>query len=78
MYKRQVESEGRINKDVNFAGKVFPANEDLSGSYKFNSYRLTYRYDFVQNPNLEFGLGFTAKIRAVSYTHLTLPTSDLV
>ncbi len=58
-----VESEGRINKDVNFAGKVFPANENLSGSYKFNSYRLTYRYDFVQNPNLEFGLGFTAKIR---------------
>ena len=58
-----VKSEGRINKDVNFAGSVFPANEDLSGSYKFNSYRLTYRYDFVQNPNLEFGLGFTAKIR---------------
>ncbi len=58
-----VKSEGRINKDVDFAGKVFPANKDLSGSYKFNSYRLTYRYDFVQNPNLEFGLGFTAKIR---------------
>jgi hypothetical protein len=58
-----VKSEGRINEDVNFAGQVFPANEDLSGSYKFNSYRLTYRYDFVQNPNLEFGLGFTAKIR---------------
>lgn len=58
-----VNSEGRINKDVNFAGKIFPANKDLSGSYKFNSYRLTYRYDFVQNPNLEFGLGFTAKIR---------------
>jgi hypothetical protein len=58
-----VKSEGRINKDVNFAGSVFPANEDLSGSYKFNSYRLTYRYDFVQNPTLDFGLGFTAKIR---------------
>ena len=58
-----VKSEGRINKEVNFAGKVFPANEELSGSYKFDSYRLTYRYDFVQNPNLEFGLGFTAKIR---------------
>ncbi len=61
-----VKSEGRINKDVNFAGQVFPANEDLSGSYKFNSYRLTYRYDFVQNPNIEFGLGFTAKIRDAS------------
>ncbi|MCX6170221.1 MAG: hypothetical protein NTX65_12820 [Ignavibacteriales bacterium] len=58
-----VKSEGRLNKDVNFAGKVFLANKDLSGLYKFNSYRLTYRYDFVQNPNIEFGLGFTAKIR---------------
>jgi hypothetical protein len=58
-----VKSEGRLNKDVNFAGKTFLANKDLSGTYKFNSYRLTYRYDFVQNPNLEFGLGFTAKIR---------------
>jgi len=58
-----VKSEGRINKDINFSGNVFSANKDLSGSYKFNSYRLTYRYDFVQNPNLEFGLGFTAKIR---------------
>lgn len=58
-----VKSEGRLNKDVNFAGKIFSANTELSGSYKFNSYRLTYRYDFVQNPGFEFGLGFTAKIR---------------
>lgn len=58
-----VKSEGVINKDVSFAGKLFPANKDLSGSYKFNSYRLTYRYDFVQNPKFELGVGFTAKIR---------------
>jgi hypothetical protein len=58
-----VKSEGILSKDINFAGKVFPANKDLSGSYKFNSYRLTYRYDFVKNRDLEFGLGFTAKIR---------------
>ncbi len=58
-----IQSEGRLDKDVNFAGRIFQANRDVSGSYKFNSYRLTYRYDFVQNPDLEFGLGFTAKIR---------------
>lgn len=58
-----IQSDGRLNKEVNFAGKIFQANRDLSGSYKFNSYRLTYRYDFLQNPDLEFGLGFTAKIR---------------
>lgn len=58
-----VKSEGQLNKDVNFAGKTFLANKDLSGTYRFNSYRLTYRYDFVHNTNLEFGLGFSAKIR---------------
>lgn len=58
-----LKSVGQLNKDVNFAGKIFSANTELAGSYKFNSYRLTYRYDFVQNPGLEFGLGLTAKIR---------------
>lgn len=58
-----IESEGVVNKAVNFAGNVFPANKVLNGSYKFNSYRLTYRYDFVKNPGFEFGLGLTAKIR---------------
>ncbi len=58
-----VKSKGRIDQDVEFAGKTFLANSDLRGSYKFNSYRLTYRYDFVRNPGLECGLGFTAKIR---------------
>jgi hypothetical protein len=42
---------------------TFPANTDLAGTYKFNSYRLTYRYEIVLKPRFEFGLGFTAKIR---------------
>jgi hypothetical protein len=36
---------------------------DITGDYKFNSYRLTYRYDLVKKPRIEFGVGFTAKIR---------------
>lgn len=59
----QVKSEGSLPEDVLFEGVVFPANTALEGIYKFNSYRLTYRYDIVKNPGLEFGLGFTAKIR---------------
>ena len=46
-----------------FEGVVFDANTQLSGTYKFNSYRLTYRYNIIHKPRLEFGLGFTAKIR---------------
>jgi len=56
-------SEGKVPNDIFFEGVTFPANTDLTGTYKFNSYRLTYRYEIVLNPKFEFGLGFTAKIR---------------
>ena len=59
----ETHSDGRITKDIFFEGVVFNANTQVSGTYKFNSYRLTYRYDIVKKPALEFGLGFTAKIR---------------
>lgn len=59
----EIQSEGIIKNEVFFEGKTFPANTQLNAIYKFNSYRLTYRYDFVQKPTFEFGLGLTAKIR---------------
>ncbi len=59
----EVKSEGSIPAVISFAGELFPANSDINATYKFNSYRLTYRYDFVQKPKFDFGLGFTAKIR---------------
>jgi hypothetical protein len=59
----ETKSEGKVTKDILFEGVVFPANSALVGTYKFNSYRLTYRYAIVQRPKFEFGLGLTAKIR---------------
>jgi hypothetical protein len=59
----ETKSEGSVARDILFEGVIFPANAELKGTYKFNSYRLTYRYDFVKNPEFEFGLGLTAKIR---------------
>jgi hypothetical protein len=56
-------SNGNLPYDIFFEGITFPANTDLTGTYKFNSYRLTYRYEIVKRPRFEFGLGFTAKIR---------------
>jgi hypothetical protein len=56
-------SDGVISNDILFAGVNFPSNSGLDATYKFNSYRLTYRYDIIQKPKLDFGLGFTAKIR---------------
>ncbi|NOT35792.1 MAG: hypothetical protein HOP11_00270 [Saprospiraceae bacterium] len=59
----EITSEGSVANDISFEGIVFPANTQLEGTYKFNSYRLTYRYDFVKKPRFDFGLGFTGKIR---------------
>ena len=56
-------SNGNLPYDIFFEGVTFPANTDITGTYKFNSYRLTYRYEIVLKPKFEFGLGFTAKIR---------------
>ena len=62
----EIKSAGNVSNDIFFAGVTFPANTDLSGSYKFNSYRLTYRYEIVLKSKFEFGLGLTAKIRDAS------------
>jgi hypothetical protein len=59
----ETKSEGSVSRDILFEGVIFPANAELKGTYKFNSYRLTYRYDFVKKPGFEFGLGLTGKIR---------------
>lgn len=58
-----VKSDGSIDRPIEFSGTTFPSNTPLNGTYKFNSYRLTYRYDFVHKTKTEFGLGVTAKIR---------------
>ena len=56
-------ASGALSKNLTFNGQTFAANTDLKGTYRFNSYRITYRYDFVQTKTQEFGLGFTGKIR---------------
>jgi hypothetical protein len=57
------ESNGNLPYDIFFEGVTFPANTDITGTYRFNSYRLTYRREIVLKEKFEFGLGLTAKIR---------------
>lgn len=71
----ETKSEGRVPNDIFFEGVVFPANTELIGTYKFNSYRLTYRYIIILKPKFEFGLGLTAKIRDAK---IALSSSELV
>lgn len=58
-----IKSTGSLPGVIHFEETIFPADVPLKASYRFNSYRATYRYDFVKNPRTEFGLGLTAKIR---------------
>ncbi len=56
-------ASGIPDTDITFKNTVFNQGENLSGSYTFNSYRLTYRYKLVRKPKLELWIGFTGKIR---------------
>lgn len=56
-------AHGRVNRDVAFNGGTYPAGTPLLAVYRFDSYRLTYRYSFVRNDELELAAGLTAKIR---------------
>lgn len=58
-----VDSHGRVDHDVDFAGTRFPAGTQLDGSFRFDSYRLTWRYKFSPWESFDLWLGLTAKIR---------------
>lgn len=56
-------ADGPLPVPVRFAGKDFAAGAAVDATYRFNSYRLTYRYTLVSSERVRFGIGFTAKIR---------------
>ena len=58
-----VKYDGSFNRDVNFNNLVYNAGQPLDVFYKFNSYRLTYRYDFILTGRWKVGAGLTGKIR---------------
>lgn len=58
-----IKSSGTFGRDVVYDDAVFTAGQPLTARYKFNSYRLTYRYMFVRRDHLKIGAGITGKIR---------------
>ena len=62
----QYQASGKLPKDVHFDGQDFEEGERVHASYRFDSYRLTYRYDFVRTAAWTVGAGVTGKIRAAS------------
>lgn len=59
----RVTADGSIDRDVTFSGGSYPAGTPLLATYRFDSYRLTYRYSFIRRAGLEVAAGGTAKIR---------------
>lgn len=62
----RLDAEGMIDRPVVYEGVIFDADETLNALYRFDSYRLTYRYEFRNSPRFSAGIGITAKIRDAS------------
>lgn len=54
---------GTLDQPVDFAGATYEPGEPVEATYKFNSWRLGYRYRFMDRQRLKLWVGLTAKIR---------------
>lgn len=71
-----IKSAGTLKRDIFYSGKNYRANVPLNTTYKFYSYRLTYRYLFVNKDHIQFGMGITGKIREANITFANTDTSS--
>ena len=62
----RLDAEGTPDRSIFYEGETFEAGEPLEARYRFDSYRLTYRYRLYGSSKLRFGIGVTAKIRDAS------------
>lgn len=59
-----IQGDGTIDRDVEFQDSTFTAGSKVTSSYRFDSYRLTYRYTFYNSKDLKLGIGLSGKIRS--------------
>ncbi len=58
-----VESHGTLDENVDFNGTTFPEGTSVDSKFRFDSYRLIYRYLFHQSDRWRFGFGAAVKVR---------------
>ena len=58
------EGTGVLTEAANFNGESFAAGTPTTARYRFDSYRLTYRYRLVSNSSWRVDIGLTGKIRS--------------
>jgi hypothetical protein len=54
---------GFLAGPVSFSGSDFQAGVPVEGTYRFNSWRISYRYRFLERQALNLWIGFSAKLR---------------
>ena len=59
-----VSGSGTLDHAVSFQGRSFATGTKLESSYRFDSFRLTYRYSFIKNESFVLAAGLTAKLRS--------------
>jgi len=64
----EVEGIGMLSEDVIFKGDVFSADTPTKGTYRFNTYRLTYRRTFRDRERLNWGIGGAVLVRDAEIT----------
>ena len=58
-----VTETGSLFGPVSFAGEAFQSTTPVEATYRFNSWRVSYRYRFLQRQDLDLWVGFTGKLR---------------
>ena len=55
--------KGSFDKSVDFAGETYQRDERVKATYQFNSWRLGYRYNFLDRDDWQLWVGGTLKVR---------------
>jgi hypothetical protein len=63
-----LQARGTLTSSVSFDGSTFPAGSFVTGQYRFNTWRLTYRYTWWSSDALEATVGLTALVRDAGIT----------
>lgn len=58
-----LEETGVPSAPIRFAGAHYAGGQPVTATYRFNSYRLTYRYRWHASARTSAWIGFTAKVR---------------
>lgn len=64
----EIDGTGMLSEDVVFKDDIFTADTATKGTYKFSTYRLTYRWTFHDCDRWRLGLGVAALVRDAEIT----------